>query len=235
MNQRPKVFLTIDDGPSAGSMELLNTLQSLSIDAIFFCVGASLQRHFDEAVEIAKRGFLIGNHSWDHPHFSKINIAEAREQILQTEAMIQKVYEAAGTVRLYKAFRFPYGDRGAGNSSFQKCFEWAVPHTYALAKMVRALGFTGPQFISPPPNHPSFLDRGVDWFWSIDPKDWQWLDENPISIDEAMRSIPFQNFDPRRTEILLLHDQHRSKTMRAQALVHLASHVDFLKFAHLVT
>lgn len=237
MNFRPKVLLTIDDGPSASTLELLDTLECLNINAVFFCVGASLQRHFDEAVEIAKRGFLIGNHSWDHPHFSQISFQEAQTQILQTEAMIQKVYEAAGKVRPHKVFRFPYGDRGAGNTSFYKCFEWAYPRTYTLAKMLRALGFTSPsQLITTALNHPSFLDRGVDWFWSVDPKDWMWQDENqgpeenPTTFVEAMRSIPVQNFNPSRAEILLLHDQHRNKTMRVQVLAHLVTQVDFVDF-----
>lgn len=63
----PCVALTFDDGPSAYTSQLVNTLDDLGVPATFFVVGqaaaarpATVKRTFDH-------GYQVQNHSWDHP------------------------------------------------------------------------------------------------------------------------------------------------------------------------
>ncbi len=46
-----------------------------------------------------KKGFIIGNHSYAHPHFSKITKEEAFEQIKKTDKIIEEVYKKSRNKR----------------------------------------------------------------------------------------------------------------------------------------
>ncbi len=63
----PHVWLTIDDGPSADTRALLDTLERHRAKATFFLVGERAARHPDLVEAIRKGGHGIGNHSAAHP------------------------------------------------------------------------------------------------------------------------------------------------------------------------
>lgn len=62
-----RAWLTIDDGPSADTLAILDLLDRHAATATFFVVGARARRHPDLVREIARRGHGIGNHSDTHP------------------------------------------------------------------------------------------------------------------------------------------------------------------------
>lgn len=62
-----RVWLTIDDGPSAQTRALLDLLDAHQARATFFLVGERARARPDEVREIARRGHGIGNHSASHP------------------------------------------------------------------------------------------------------------------------------------------------------------------------
>ena len=62
-----RVWLTIDDGPSAQTREILNLLDAHDAKATFFLVGDRAAQRPDDVREIARRGHGIGNHSASHP------------------------------------------------------------------------------------------------------------------------------------------------------------------------
>lgn len=62
-----RVWLTIDDGPSAETMALLDLLDAHGAKATFFLVGDRARAWPDAAREIVHRGHEVGNHSSTHP------------------------------------------------------------------------------------------------------------------------------------------------------------------------
>ncbi|HUU77108.1 MAG TPA: polysaccharide deacetylase family protein [candidate division Zixibacteria bacterium] len=107
-------YLTIDDGPTEDFRNKVDFLIKKQFPAIFFCRGDLLLKRKDDAIYAVKKGFVIGNHSFNHPHFSQISLKECFEQIRNTDEIIEKIYQEADRPRPAKLFRFPYGDKGSG-------------------------------------------------------------------------------------------------------------------------
>jgi len=58
--------LTFDDGPSAYTAELLDTLAQYNIRATFFVVGSRVQQHREMLDRMMREGHVIANHSYTH-------------------------------------------------------------------------------------------------------------------------------------------------------------------------
>jgi len=63
----PRVWLTIDDGPSDDTLPLLDLLEAHGARATFFLVGERVRARPELVREIVRRGHGIGNHSDSHP------------------------------------------------------------------------------------------------------------------------------------------------------------------------
>jgi peptidoglycan/xylan/chitin deacetylase (PgdA/CDA1 family) len=63
----PRVWLTIDDGPSDDTLAMLDLLDRHGARATFFLVGERAARRPELVREIVRRGHGIGNHSHTHP------------------------------------------------------------------------------------------------------------------------------------------------------------------------
>jgi peptidoglycan/xylan/chitin deacetylase (PgdA/CDA1 family) len=66
---RPVVALTFDDGPSEGTLRVLDQLAKYQVPATFFQIGANVERLGAIARAVAAAGHEIGNHSHTHPLF----------------------------------------------------------------------------------------------------------------------------------------------------------------------
>ena len=64
---RPEVWLTIDDGPTPDSIEILDILRRHDAKATFFVKGVLAARNADVVRRIADAGHEIANHSHAHP------------------------------------------------------------------------------------------------------------------------------------------------------------------------
>lgn len=106
------VYLTIDDSPSKNMMEKADYLLKKRIPAIFFCIGHLMEKNPDAILYAIKKGFIIGNHSYSHPFFSKIPLEQCYQEIAKTDKIIENLYSKANKKRPAKLFRFPYGDKG---------------------------------------------------------------------------------------------------------------------------
>jgi len=62
-----RVWLTIDDGPSQQTLQILDLLDAYHVKATFFLVAQRAQTRPQEVREIVRRGHSIGNHSTSHP------------------------------------------------------------------------------------------------------------------------------------------------------------------------
>ena len=61
------VILTIDDGPSADTEEILNLLRSYNVRALFFLIGSQAEQRPKDVKRIFDAGHIIGNHTQNHP------------------------------------------------------------------------------------------------------------------------------------------------------------------------
>lgn len=85
------------------TMDILATEFSLSFDDYL-----KKQRPFltsEQLVSLSKKGFTIGAHSWDHPHYDELSLAD---QITQTVTSCNYVKEKVNPAKM--TFSFPYYD-----------------------------------------------------------------------------------------------------------------------------
>ena len=86
----PEVWLTIDEGPSADTLPMLDLLDQHGARATFFLVAQRAAEHPELVREIARRGHEIGNHSDSHPEkwFWALGPQAMRRQILDAQARL---------------------------------------------------------------------------------------------------------------------------------------------------
>jgi len=87
-----EVALTFDDGPDLQwTPRVLDILAHYQMKATFFCVGQMVKYYPKVLERMASEGHVIGNHSWDHPYFTKIPLTAVAEQIERTSEQIESV------------------------------------------------------------------------------------------------------------------------------------------------
>lgn len=152
-----QAYLTIDDAPSRDFAAKMEFLYRHGIPAIIFCEGRYIQQRGAELCAAIEHGFVIGNHSFDHPHFSDLSTKEARWQILLTDELIEQLYRQTKIGRPGKYFRFPYFDSGGNASGAAYEAKWSRPaaewYTFEQADRrreiqayLREMGYRQPEF-----------------------------------------------------------------------------------------
>lgn len=88
-----RVWLTIDDGPSAETMQVLDLLDAHGARATFFLVGERAAARPDEVREIVRRGHGVGNHSATHPTkwFWALPPRRMRDEVSRTQAILRGI------------------------------------------------------------------------------------------------------------------------------------------------
>lgn len=198
------VYLTIDDGPSNDFQMKVDFLLKNNILAILFCRGDSLSEHKEDVVYAIKKGFVIGNHAYDHSFFSKLTLEQCYEQILNTDKLIYQLYQLADVVRPMKMFRFPFGDKGGKNES-------------DLQSFLKNQGFQQPLFNNI--KYEWYLRNDVDVFWTFDTKDWGLIEDVPDikSVDDVILRLKDENpveggslLNSDSDDIILIHDHEQT-------------------------
>ncbi|GFM26941.1 polysaccharide deacetylase [Mycobacterium sp. PO2] len=109
------VALTLDDGPTEWTPDILDALATADIPATFYLNGADLDRHPDQGAAIVRAGHEIGNHTYTHRRMVFVSGATVAGEIERTdEAIARTGYRGPVT------FRPPYGKK-----------LWALPHYLA--------------------------------------------------------------------------------------------------------
>ncbi len=88
---KPMLALTFDDGPSPVTPEILDTLKAHGARATFFILGKNIAGQEAILKRTAEEGHELANHSWSHPHLTKISDSAVRSQITRTSDKIQEV------------------------------------------------------------------------------------------------------------------------------------------------
>ncbi|SHG76276.1 polysaccharide deacetylase family protein [Streptoalloteichus hindustanus] len=103
------VALTYDDGPHKQfTRPLLSALQSVGARATFFNIGYNEEANPDLLRATVAAGMWLGNHSWSHPHLTKVDPAELTKQLAETQRVTREIVGQTPTL-----FRPPYGDTNA--------------------------------------------------------------------------------------------------------------------------
>jgi peptidoglycan-N-acetylglucosamine deacetylase len=104
------VALTFDAGANGdGLPSILTTLQATGTKATFFLTGAFASQFPGLAAQVARAGYRIGDHSVDHPYFTRLSNAQIDAEVLGAAQTIRQVTGADPA----PLFRFPYGDSDA--------------------------------------------------------------------------------------------------------------------------
>lgn len=83
------LHLTFDDGPHPEhTPALLALLATHDARATFFLIGREAERHPALVERILRAGHTLGNHSWSHPQFERLNLSAQLEEIERTERLL---------------------------------------------------------------------------------------------------------------------------------------------------
>lgn len=104
-DERKKVYLTFDDGPSRYTKEILDILDQYGVKATFFVVGKEEWNLRPFYSEIADRGHTLGMHSYSHRYSEIYQSVESFEEDLHKISDL--IYEETGEYPKY--YRFPGG------------------------------------------------------------------------------------------------------------------------------
>ena len=229
-----KVYLTIDDGPSRDFKDKVDYLYERNIQSVFFCIGENLISYEEDVVHAIKRGFIIGNHSYNHMYFSDMTLEECKASIKKTEDIIERIYHKASVARPMKLFRFPHFDQGGDVSSEGYEGKWCKPQSEwfvyenndkreEIQAYLRELGYIQPKFQDV--NMKYFLDKAmledVDVRCTFDQMEYFLHEENApygMSTEEAIlhridEDVPYEGrslncFDT--SDIILVHDMEKT-------------------------
>ncbi len=200
--KKPKqLYLTIDDGPSEYTNEIISLLKSHDIPAVFFFRGDSLINRIEIGVNAIKNGFLIGNHSYTHTAYSTMPNQDFFDEIIKTESLIDECYLRSHVKREIKVIRLPYGDRGAGNYLAQPTNEDQKEKVNALQNFMKQAGFQSLNFS----DTSSDEDLLIDAKWTIDAKDYlsKHKDNEDLHLENLNNAL-LQSTNT--TDIILMHD-----------------------------
>jgi len=106
---RGVLALTIDDGPSESTPEILEILARYRVPATFFQCGANVARLPAVARSVGAGGHAIGNHSHTHPYFCLRSPGAIEEDLRRAQETIE-----AKTGVQPRWFRAPFGVRWFG-------------------------------------------------------------------------------------------------------------------------
>jgi peptidoglycan/xylan/chitin deacetylase (PgdA/CDA1 family) len=100
------VALTLDDGPTSATAEVLQILRDAGAPATFYLNGKDLADHPAEGAAIASAGHEIGNHTYSHRRMVLVSPATVAEEVERTDEEIRRTgYRGPIT------FRPPYGKK----------------------------------------------------------------------------------------------------------------------------
>ncbi|SET31414.1 polysaccharide deacetylase family protein [Paenibacillus sp. NFR01] len=120
--RRKIVALTFDDVPDPRyTPQLLDVLKRYRIKATFFVVGSRAKKHPELVRRMVSEGHVVGNHSYDHPQFSKASVSVFRTEILRTEHVLTPL-----TGYKPRLIRPPYGEIR------EPQLRWAKDHGYKI-------------------------------------------------------------------------------------------------------
>ena len=112
--RRRTIALTFDDGPSEGTLRLLDYLEKERVWATFFQCGMNVRRLPQIAGQVAAAGHQLGNHTYSHPKLPFKSPDFIDREFSATQHII---YHETGLAPM--VLRAPYGFKWAGMRAVQ--------------------------------------------------------------------------------------------------------------------
>ena len=103
---KKRIALTIDDGPSARTGDIVEALRALNIPATFFLCGGAIEARPEDARAIVAAGHAVGNHTYSHRRMLLVSPGDCAREVGETSRLIR---EAGYAGEIY--FRPPYFKR----------------------------------------------------------------------------------------------------------------------------
>ena len=101
------VYLTIDDGPSEYTDEIIKILNKNNVKATFFMINNNMQAYPEQVKNIVKNGNTAGFHSVTHDiHKLYVSKTSAKEEFDTNQATFKKI-----TGQTSKVIRLPFGSK----------------------------------------------------------------------------------------------------------------------------
>ncbi|WP_096439023.1 polysaccharide deacetylase family protein [Alteribacter populi] len=107
-----KVFLTFDDGPTAITEDIVDTLNDYDVNGTFFTVG----QRMEESPEISQRTYEEGNMILTHSYTHDYSIYESLDSFYEDLRLAEEAYENVLGFEAPQILRFPGGS--SNHSSF---------------------------------------------------------------------------------------------------------------------
>lgn len=104
---KPMIAITFDDGPHGQyTQEIMKEFEKYNGRATFFMLGQNVVQYPNVVKDMHKRGFELGNHSWDHSTAiaKTMNHQQVSDELYNTQ---DAIYKLTGVEPKY--FRPPYG------------------------------------------------------------------------------------------------------------------------------
>lgn len=202
-------LLTIDDIASKNTPAIVDYLNEKRIKAILFATGQKVERYYEEALYAVKNGMIVGNHSYSHPAFSSLSMKECMEEIEKCEIVLERLYKDSGVERVFRPFRFPYGNKGGDNKN-------------ALQKYLKEKGFqkVDDTHITYPWWRENSLDTDIDTFWTFDFEEYKIRQGSEFTKESVWKKMHDTNpesgavlFAENNRHILLLHAHDETEEM----------------------
>jgi len=99
------VALTFDDGPGRSTAAIVKILARYKVPATFFNIGVQVAGRPAMVRKEVKAGYVMGDHTWDHPDLDLLSAAGQAREIDRMNAKLKAVAGVKACV-----FRPPYGD-----------------------------------------------------------------------------------------------------------------------------
>lgn len=99
------IALTIDDGPSEYTNEILQILKANDATATFFIIGSQVPGREEALQSLIRAGNELGNHATHDEPSRSLSDSTLIEQIQSVDEMLQKAYAAVGAAQPPQYFR----------------------------------------------------------------------------------------------------------------------------------
>ena len=152
---QPQIAITIDDLPVHApyppgvtalevNRQMIAALQAARVPATAFvnAVNVTDPDTMEALRDWRAAGFVLGNHTWSHPHLSQLTIPQFEDELTQGEPLLREL--GAGTD--WRWFRYPFLDEGKDETQRVAARAVLAKHGYRVAAVTMSFSdwaFTG--------------------------------------------------------------------------------------------
>jgi len=138
----PEIAITIDDlpvhapyppgvTPLAVNRQMIAALKAAHVPATAFVNAVNVKDAdtMEALPEWRAAGFVLGNHTWSHPHLSELTIPQFEQELIEDEPVLEKL----GAGSDWRWFRYPFLDEGKDGAQRVAARHVLAKHGYRVA------------------------------------------------------------------------------------------------------